>query len=186
MSRIGRMQIAIPAGVTVDVADGNVVTVKGPKGTLTQRLHPEMAIEIDGGFAHVKRPSDDKEHKALHGLTRSLLNNMVVGVTEGYKKELEINGVGYRAGIRIRSSLTSRMELPSMCPIPMQSSSAAPISRRSGRLPRKSVAKDLRSRISARASSMPTRESGASLVRPANNGKERKIWLIVLTAISSV
>lgn len=63
MSRIGRMQIAIPAGVTVDVADGNVVTVKGPKGTLTQRLHPEMAIEIDGGFAHVKRPSDDKEHK---------------------------------------------------------------------------------------------------------------------------
>lgn len=97
MSRIGRMQIAIPAGVTVDVADGNVVTVKGPKGTLSQRLHPEMAIEIDGGFAHVKRPSDDKEHKALHGLTRSLLNNMVVGVTEGYKKELEINGVGYRA-----------------------------------------------------------------------------------------
>ena len=97
MSRIGRMQIAIPAGVTVDVAAGNVVTVKGPKGTLTQRLHPEMTIEVDGGFAHVKRPSDEKEHKALHGLTRSLLNNMVVGVTEGYKKELEINGVGYRA-----------------------------------------------------------------------------------------
>lgn len=97
MSRIGRMQIAIPAGVTVDVAAGNVVTVKGPKGTLTQRLHPEMTIEVDGGFAHVKRPSDEKEHKALHGLTRSLLNNMVIGVTEGYKKELEINGVGYRA-----------------------------------------------------------------------------------------
>ena len=97
MSRIGRMQIAIPAGVTVDVAAGNVVTVKGPKGTLTQRLHPEMTIEVDGGFAHVKRPTDEKEHKALHGLTRSLLNNMVVGVTEGYKKELEINGVGYRA-----------------------------------------------------------------------------------------
>ena len=96
MSRIGRMQIAIPAGVTVDVAAGNVVTVKGPKGTLTQRLHPEMTIEVDGGFAHVKRPSDEKEHKALHGLTRSLLNNMVIGVTEGYKKELEINGVGYR------------------------------------------------------------------------------------------
>ena len=97
MSRIGRMQIAIPAGVTVDVAAGNVVTVKGPKGTLTQRLHPEMTIEVDGGFAHVKRPSDEKEHKALHGLTRSLINDMVVGVTKGFQKELEINGVGYRA-----------------------------------------------------------------------------------------
>ena len=97
MSRIGRMQIAVPSGVTVDIAAGNVVTVKGPKGTLTQKLHPDMLIELDGGFIHVKRPSEDKEHKALHGLTRSLINNMVVGVTEGYKKELEINGVGYRA-----------------------------------------------------------------------------------------
>lgn len=97
MSRIGRMQIAVPSGVTVDIAAGNVVTVKGPKGTLTQKLHPDMLIELDGVFIHVKRPSEDKEHKALHGLTRSLINNMVVGVTEGYKKELEINGVGYRA-----------------------------------------------------------------------------------------
>lgn len=97
MSRIGRMQIAVPSGVTVDIAAGNVVTVKGPKGTLTQKLHPDMLIELDSGFIHVKRPSEDKEHKALHGLTRSLINNMVVGVTEGYKKELEINGVGYRA-----------------------------------------------------------------------------------------
>ena len=97
MSRIGRMQIAIPAGVTVDVAAGNVVTVKGPKGTLTQRLHPEMTIEVDGGFAHVKRPTDEKEHKALHGLTRTLIHNMVVGVTSGYQKNLDIVGVGYRA-----------------------------------------------------------------------------------------
>ena len=97
MSRIGRMPITIPAGVEVNIAEGNVVTVKGPKGTLTQKLHPDMVIEIDGAAIHVKRPSDDKAHRSLHGLTRSLLHNMIVGVHETYKKELEINGVGYRA-----------------------------------------------------------------------------------------
>ena len=97
MSRIGRMPIAIPAGVEVTVAEGNVVTVKGPKGTLTQKLHPDMIIEKEGAEIHVKRPSDDKTHRSLHGLTRTLLNNMIVGVNETYKKELEINGVGYRA-----------------------------------------------------------------------------------------
>ena len=97
MSRIGRMPITVPAGVEVSVAAGNVVTVKGPKGTLTQQLHPDMVIEQNGSEITVKRPSDDKEHRSLHGLTRTLLHNMVVGVTEGYKKELEINGVGYRA-----------------------------------------------------------------------------------------
>ncbi len=96
MSRIGRMPIAIPAGVDVKI-EGNVVTVKGPKGTLTETIHPDMIIEREGVELLVKRPSEKKEHKALHGLTRSLINNMVVGVTEGYKKELEINGVGYRA-----------------------------------------------------------------------------------------
>ena len=97
MSRIGRMPITVPAGVEVSVADGNVVTVKGPKGTLTKQLHPAMVIEQNGTEISVKRPSDSKEHRSLHGLTRTLLNNMVVGVHETYKKELEINGVGYRA-----------------------------------------------------------------------------------------
>ena len=97
MSRIGRMPIAIPAGVEVKVAEGNVVTVKGPKGTLTQSLRPEMIIKQEAGHLTVERPSDDKLHRSLHGLTRTLLHNMVVGVSEGYKKELEINGVGYRA-----------------------------------------------------------------------------------------
>ena len=96
MSRIGRMPITIPAGVDVKI-DGNVVTVKGPKGTLTQQIHPDMIVEKEGTELLVKRPSEQKQHKALHGLTRSLLNNMVVGVTDGFKKELEINGVGYRA-----------------------------------------------------------------------------------------
>ena len=97
MSRIGRMPITVPAGVEVSIAENNVVTVKGPKGTLTQALRPEMILEQDGNTIHVKRPSDDKLHCALHGMTRALLHNMVVGVSEGFKKELEINGVGYRA-----------------------------------------------------------------------------------------
>lgn len=90
------MPITVPAGVTVDIAEGNVVTVKGPKGELTQALRPEMKIKLDGAVLTVERPSDDKLHRSLHGLTRSLLHNMVVGVTDGYKKELEVNGVGYR------------------------------------------------------------------------------------------
>ena len=91
------MPITVPAGVEVIVAENNVVTVKGPKGTLTQTLRPEMIIEQEGNVIHVKRPSDDKMHVAMHGMTRALLHNMVVGVTDGYKKTLEVNGVGYRA-----------------------------------------------------------------------------------------
>jgi len=97
MSRIGRMPIAIPAGVTVDVAENNKVTVKGPKGTLERVLPAEMKITVENGEVHVSRPNDLKKNKALHGLTRTLINNMVVGVTQGYQKVLEINGVGYRA-----------------------------------------------------------------------------------------
>ena len=97
MSRIGRMPVTIPAGVEVSVADGNVVTVKGPKGTLTQAMRPEMSIKIENNEVKVGRPSDDKLHRSLHGLTRSLVHDMVVGVTDGFKKELDINGVGYRA-----------------------------------------------------------------------------------------
>ena len=95
MSRIGRKPINIPAGVTVSVNEG-VVTVKGPKGELTQKVHPNMTVEINGDVVEVKRPNDDKLNRSLHGLTRSLIHNMVIGVTEGYKKELEVNGVGYR------------------------------------------------------------------------------------------
>ena len=97
MSRIGRMPVAIPAGVEITVAEGNLVTVKGPKGTLTQQLEPTMTIKQEGAELHVSRPDDGKENRALHGLTRALLHNMVVGVTDGYKKTLEVNGVGYRA-----------------------------------------------------------------------------------------
>lgn len=94
------MPIAVPAGVTVTVADGNVVTVKGPKGTLTKELHPDMIIKTEGSEVTVSRPSEIKMHKALHGLTRTLLNNMVVGVTDGFEKKLEVNGVGYRAQLQ--------------------------------------------------------------------------------------
>ena len=116
MSRIGRMPITVPAGVTVNVAEGNVVTVpisipagvdvkieagnlvtvKGPKGTLTQQMHPAMTITQEGDVIHVTRPNDEKANRSLHGLTRTLIHNMVVGVTEGFKKELDVNGVGYR------------------------------------------------------------------------------------------
>ena len=97
MSRIGRMPVVIPAGVSVTLEEGNQITVKGPKGTLTQKLSPDMTIKQEGEELHITRPNDEKQNRALHGLTRALLHNMVVGVTEGYKKELDINGVGYRA-----------------------------------------------------------------------------------------
>ena len=98
MSRIGRKPISIPAGVDVKI-DGNVVTVKGPKGTLTRQFHPNMTIAQEGAELKVTRPNDAKENRALHGLTRTLLHNMVVGVTEGFKKELDVNGVGYRVAM---------------------------------------------------------------------------------------
>ena len=97
MSRIGKMPIAVPAGVTVDIAENNKVTVKGPKGTLERVLPAEMEIKKEGDEIIVNRPNDLKKMKSLHGLTRTLINNMVVGVTEGYEKKLEVNGVGYRA-----------------------------------------------------------------------------------------
>ena len=96
MSRIGRAPITVPAGVEVSIADNNVVTVKGPKGTLTQQFSANMAIALNNGVLTVSRPNDLKENRALHGLTRTLINNMIVGVTEGFKKELDVNGVGYR------------------------------------------------------------------------------------------
>lgn len=97
MSRIGRLPVAIPAGVTVDIKEGNALTVKGPKGTLERVFPTEMEIKVEDGHVVVARPNDLKRMKSLHGLTRSLIHNMVVGVSEGYTKTLEINGVGYRA-----------------------------------------------------------------------------------------
>ncbi len=97
MSRIGRMPIAIPAGVTVEIAENNKVTVKGPKGTLERVLPAEMEIKMEDGQIIVSRPNDLKKMKSFHGLTRTLINNMVIGVTEGFEKKLEVNGVGYRA-----------------------------------------------------------------------------------------
>lgn len=99
MSRIGKKPIDLPQGVSVDVAADNVVTVKGPKGELTQAVNPEMSVTIEDGVLTVERPTEQKRHKSLHGLYRSLINNMVVGVTEGYKKELELVGVGYKAAV---------------------------------------------------------------------------------------
>ena len=97
MSRVGKMPISVPAGVTVDIVTGNVVTVRGPKGELSQKFNRDMRISRENGEIVVTRPTDQRQHRALHGLTRSLLNNMVVGVTDGFKRTLEIHGVGYRA-----------------------------------------------------------------------------------------
>jgi large subunit ribosomal protein L6 len=97
MSRIGKLPISIPAGVTVTVGKDNLVTVKGPKGELSQEVNPDIKVSVEDGMLSVARPSDDKNHRSLHGLYRSLINNMVVGVSEGYRKELELVGVGYRA-----------------------------------------------------------------------------------------
>jgi large subunit ribosomal protein L6 len=97
MSRIGKKTIALPKGVDVTVNEGNVVTVKGPKGTLSRQINPDLVIDLENGEINVRRPSDERHHKALHGLSRALLNNMVQGVSEGYEKRLEITGTGYRA-----------------------------------------------------------------------------------------
>ena len=96
MSRIGKKPVVIPAGVTVDVAAENVVTVKGPMGTLTKNMHPDMILTVEGNVLTVSRPTDEANHRALHGLTRTLIANMVEGVSKGYSKELDVNGVGYR------------------------------------------------------------------------------------------
>ena len=97
MSRIGKKPVVIPANVTLTVAENNVVTVKGPMGTLTKEMHPDMILKVEGNVLTVERPDEEHLHKSLHGLTRTLLNNMVEGVDKGYAKELEVNGVGYRA-----------------------------------------------------------------------------------------
>ena len=100
MSRVGKQPIEVPSGVEIDIADGNVVTIKGPRGALTSTMHPDMKIVLDGGFVTVERPDNESFHRSLHGLTRSLLANMVDGVTKGFEKRLQIVGVGYRAALK--------------------------------------------------------------------------------------
>lgn len=107
MSRIGRLPIAVPAGVDVKLSADNEITVKGKNGTLTRKLHPDMIIKVDKEVITVERPSEDKMHKSLHGLTRTLIHNMVVGVTEGFTRELEINGVGYRGQMQGKTMVLS-------------------------------------------------------------------------------
>ena len=97
MSRIGKLPITIPGGVTITVGDDNTVTVKGPKGELSEKISPDIGLSMDNGILNVTRPTDNKRHRALHGLSRTLVNNMVVGVTTGFEKQLDIVGVGYRA-----------------------------------------------------------------------------------------
>jgi len=97
MSRIGRSPITVPTGVDINISEDNLVTVKGPKGTLSQAINPDIKIEYEGAAINLTRPTDSPSHRSLHGLSRTLINNMIVGVTDGFKKELDINGVGYRA-----------------------------------------------------------------------------------------
>ena len=117
MSRIGRKPINIPAGVTVTVADENVITVKGPKGELVRKLHPEIKVEVEGAVINLTRPSDAPKHRSLHGLTRTLVSNMVEGVLNGYKKSLEIVGTGYKVqkqgnGIVLNIGYSHPVEIP--------------------------------------------------------------------------
>ena len=180
MSRIGRKPISIPAGVEFKVED-SVVTVKGPKGTLTQKVHPNMSFSLEDGVLTVIRPDDAKENRALHGLTRSLVSNMVIGVTEGFKKELDVNGVGYRVlkqgkdwATAIRLSSVKSPASPSRCRLRIKSSSPAPTSSWSASLPPKSARSGLRNPIRARASNMSTRSSAARKARPAARARSKE------------
>ena len=193
MSRIGREPITVPAGVEVTVEENNRITVKGPKGSITQSVPANMQIERDdAGVLHVKRPDDTKENRSLHGLTRSLIHNMVVGVTEGFEKKLEINGVGYRAAkegtnlvmnlgyshqIIVPETEDIKIDVPDANHIVIKGVDKQKVGqfaaevrgKRSASLPQKSVVRDLPSRTRARASSMTTRRSAAKKARPVQS-----------------
>ena len=161
MSRIGRMPVAIPAGVTVTIAENNLVTVKGPKGTLERELPVEMNIKEEDGHIVVTRPNDLKKMKSLHGLTRTLINNMIHGVTEGYEKVLEVNGVGYRAAIRKALRLFWKDRTRSLLKVSAKKKLAS-MQLRFG------IREDL-SRTRAKVLSMPMRLSDVKLVRLVRN-----------------
>lgn len=177
MSRIGKKPDYYPANVTVTIADGNVVTVKGPKGTLTHTFHPDMILKIEGNELIVDRPDDEHLHKSLHGLTRTLIHNMVEGVEKGFTKELEVNGVGYRAEKK-GNQLVSVWATPTKCswteipasplrfPLPTRSSSTASTSRPLVSSPPKSAASVPPNPTRARASSTTTKSSAAKKARP--------------------
>ena len=179
MSRIGRLPVAIPAGVTVEIGENNKVTVKGPKGTLERVLPQEMTIKLEDGHVVVTRPNDLKKMKSLHGLTRTLIQNMVVGVSQGYEKTLEVNGVGYRAakqGKKLVLSLGYSHPVEMIDPEGLEAvvdgtRSSLRVSTRkrldSTRL--KSEKRELRNPTRARESSMLMRLSDARLVRPVRN-----------------
>ena len=120
MSRIGKKPVIIPANCTVDIAEGNAVTVKGPKGTLSYTFHPDMILKVEGNVLTVERPDDEHLHKSLHGLTRTLLHNMVEGVEKGYTKELDVNGVGYRAEKKGPPMCSSRAFLSVITPLEVE------------------------------------------------------------------
>ena len=167
MSRIGRKPINIPAGVEVKV-DGSCVTVKGPKGTLTQKFQPSMNIAVEGAEIVVTRPNDDKENRSLHGLTRTLIHNMIVGVTEGFKKELEVNGVGYRVqkqgtNLVMNLGFSHQVIVPETDEIKIEVPAPNKIIISSQR---KSARRDRRSRTRARASSTLMRLFAARKARP--------------------
>ena len=178
MSRIGRLPVAIPAGVTVTIAENNKVTVKGPKGELTREFVPEMTIEEKEGHIVVTRPNDLKRNKALHGLTRSLINNMVTGVSNGYEKTLEINGVGYRAAKQGKKLV---LTLGYSHPVEMEDPDGVETTVDGNKIVVKGIDKEKvgqyaaeireksRSRIRARVSSTLMRLSDAKLVRLVRN-----------------
>ena len=162
MSRIGRKPVIIPANVTVDIAEGNAVTVKGPKGTLSYTFHPDMILKVEGNEVIVDRPDEEHLHKSLHGLTRTLIHNMVEGVEKGFTKELEVNGVGYRAEKKATALLST-------FPLPTVSRFRASTSRKSVRSQQTSARFVSLNPTRARVSSMTTKSSSARKVRPVNN-----------------